>query len=524
MTRKSNKPDKLDEDSSIESCQSLYSLKMDHNFLTSLEGLEEWIPQISVQDISHNSIKGEDKLYFIYHQNYLAEIFFAGNDFYYLGIEERFAAMHPYLEVICGTKFCDLGVREKSMKKEITNFLLDTKLASIDEIKKIQSDYQSEIRAIDLSEEEKRMLREKVGEELQDDLVDKQFDKMDLDIKKKLYKKEMHHNLKANKVLDKDIGEDEIDELEESIDNTDKFAKFKDDYEQDFENLSNEIEAALEKMNSFFNEKVTDEFPALDPMPIKLESFHNQRKERDQSIKELNKNRLDNWPERVQKHNNRDYVLNPLRNSHLQPKKTLLTATDNSQLPENMTPSNSNNDLMNTPSNSTKDSISNGLDIGSKYLCNSDTKKTMESLEKTNAFCQNPKTLNFSKKNSEMVINTMMEDSRPVSAKSFRLRGSVGGMSAKTFMSNNGGFVGCEDLNLPMPNGKSINLQSITQSNQGINYKDPCNRAAALKKQNEQQKAILNKDKISFIDSNFTGSGLNPIKAPLPLPKVHLKK
>ena len=93
------------------SCRMLYKQKLDHNFQQVFDGIEDWCPNVCVLDIRNNMIAGENALYFIFHQDDQAEIFFEGNDFYYKGIEERYFQQVPFLEVICGKKFAKLAER-----------------------------------------------------------------------------------------------------------------------------------------------------------------------------------------------------------------------------------------------------------------------------------------------------------------------------------------------------------------------------------------------------------------------------
>lgn len=81
--------------------------------------------------------------------------------------------------------------------------------------------------------------------------------------------------------------------------------------------LSNDIEASLRHMNSYFNEKVCDSFEEMKPMSVEFPVFFEHRKRRDSEISETERSRSDNWPERVLKHSNKDTILNPLlRTSH----------------------------------------------------------------------------------------------------------------------------------------------------------------------------------------------------------------
>jgi len=114
------------------------------------DGIEDWCPQLCVLDIRNNMIAGEDALYFIFHMDSLAEIFFEGNDFYYKGIEERISQQVPFLEIICGKKFAKLAERQRVEIEELNQYMLDTGLAKQDEIDKIYKEYADSIKHIEL--------------------------------------------------------------------------------------------------------------------------------------------------------------------------------------------------------------------------------------------------------------------------------------------------------------------------------------------------------------------------------------
>jgi len=121
-----------------------------------------------------------------------------------------------------------------------------------------------------------------------------------------------------NIIEEKIFGGDDLADskvFEESIENTNQFAKFKEDYEKDFMDLSNQIEASLRKMNSYFNEKIHEDFPTIQTMDLDVASFKTYRDTRDSELSEMSKNRQDNWPERVLKGGNNDPILKPLKTS-----------------------------------------------------------------------------------------------------------------------------------------------------------------------------------------------------------------
>jgi len=121
-----------------------------------------------------------------------------------------------------------------------------------------------------------------------------------------------------NSLEDKLYDDDDLADskfLEESIDNTNQFSKFKDNYEKDFVDLSNEIEASLRKMNSYFNEQIEEDFPTIKTMHLDVASFKEHRDTRDSELSDISKNRQDNWPERVLKGGNNDPILKPLKTS-----------------------------------------------------------------------------------------------------------------------------------------------------------------------------------------------------------------
>jgi hypothetical protein len=115
---------------------------------------------------------------------------------------------------------------------------------------------------------------------------------------------------------------------------------------------------------------------------------------------------------------------------------------------------------------------------------------------------------------------------RPNSSKTFRLRGNVGGISTKSFISASGIMGDDLGMNNTM---KPINMATtaIAMGNRMHNFKDGESRALALKKQNEQLKKMIGEDKLTFLDSNLDGNKsknslaiingrtqLNPIKNP----------
>lgn len=120
LSRKKN----INQDTSVDTvkksqhcCPILYKLKLDHNFIQVLDGIEDWVPNVCVLDLRNNMIAGENALYFMFHLNFLAELYFQGNDFYYKGIEKRISQQCPFLEIICGEKFAKLAERYITLLK-----------------------------------------------------------------------------------------------------------------------------------------------------------------------------------------------------------------------------------------------------------------------------------------------------------------------------------------------------------------------------------------------------------------------
>ena len=132
---------------------------------------------------------------------------------------------------------------------------------------------------------------------------------------------------------------------------------------------------------------------------------------------------------------------------------------------------------------------------------------------------------NFGKKKSETLMTSFQMDDpyRPNSSKSFRLRGSTGGISTKSFTTNS--ILNDEQT---LPSNKTVNLatQAIASGQKAVSInQDPTSRALALKKQNEKLKKMIGEDKLSFQDGMSTKSNihLNPIKNPPPKPNMKIK-
>lgn len=497
-----------------QTCPILYKQKLDHNFQQVFDGIEDWCPQVCVLDIRNNMVAGESALYFIFHQDSQSEIFFEGNDFYYKGIEERYSLQVPFLEVICGKKFAKLGERERVQKEELNQYMLDTGLAKQDEIDRIYKDYQDSVKHIELDSNilAKIYDNDENGEQ-DDEMIQSARQDFKEDILKKKILKAEHmaqiKNIEAqnqkivddkgkmkfgdNRLEDKLYDDDDLADskfLEESIETTNQFSKFKDNYEKDFVDLSNEIEASLKKMNSYFNEQVEEDFPTIKTIHLDVASFKEHRDTRDSELSEISKNRLDNWPERVLKGGNNDPILKPLKTS----------STKSSQI------------------HSIHNKSVTGDDANSNYI----NLKITEKMDKDELFLK--KGHKFGKKKSEALISSMYNDDpyRPNSSKtsnSFRLRGNASGISSKSFSTN--GMLN-DELTIPS-NKTNFANQAVVAGNKVSTMCDPSNRALALQKQNDHQKKMIGEDKLNMQNSMNTTTNihLNPIKNPPP--KVKLK-
>ena len=68
-------------------------------------------------------------------------------------------------------------------------------------------------------------------------------------------------------------------------------------------------------MNSYFNEQIEEDFPAIKPMSLDVANFASHRNQRDSELSEISRFRKDNWPERVLKGGTNDPILKPLKTS-----------------------------------------------------------------------------------------------------------------------------------------------------------------------------------------------------------------
>lgn len=118
--------------------QFIETLDLSYNRIESLACFEDYFPNLTVVNISHNELLVSSELEFMIYLETIAEIDLDGNDFFSPGTEDEVRDKYPFLERINKRIFRVPGDREIRAREEIFMNMLSDGLITPEEIQLVK--------------------------------------------------------------------------------------------------------------------------------------------------------------------------------------------------------------------------------------------------------------------------------------------------------------------------------------------------------------------------------------------------